>query len=58
MIKENSIKNETELIALATTQAENGLISLKNFVVNTSQKVYREWIAKAWAMAEAEQVVQ
>ena len=58
MIKENSIKYETQLIALAATQAENGLIFLKNFAVNTSQKVYREWIAKAWAMAEAEQVDQ
>ena len=31
---------------------------LKNFVASTPQKVYRELIAKTWAMAEAEQVVQ
>ena len=31
---------------------------LKNFFANTPQKVCRELIAKTWAMAEAEQVVQ
>ena len=32
MIKENSIKNETELLAFGATQAENGLISLKTLL--------------------------
>ena len=58
IIKDKSIKNETELLALAGTRAENDLMSLKNFVANTLQKVYRELIAKTWAMAEAKQVVQ
>ena len=58
IIKDKSIKNETELLALAATQAENGLMFSKNFVANTPQKVYRELIAKTGAMTEAEQVVQ
>ena len=58
IIKDKSIKNEDELLALAATQTENGQMSLKNFVANTPQKVYRDLIAKTWAMAEAEQVVQ
>lgn len=58
IIRDKSIKNETELLASAAAQAENGLISLKKIVANTSQKVYSELIAKTLAMAEAEQVVQ
>ena len=58
IIRDKSIKNETELLASAAAQAENGLMSLKKIVANTSQKVYSELIAKTLAMAEAEQVVQ
>ena len=58
MIKDKFIKNEIELLALAATQAENGLMLLKNVVANTPRKNYRELIAKACAMAEDEQVVQ
>ena len=35
IIKDKSIKNETEVLAVAVTQAESCLMSLKNFVVNT-----------------------
>ena len=39
IIKDKTIKNETELIALAATQTKNGRMSLENFVANTPQKV-------------------
>ena len=58
IIRDKSIKNETELLVLAAAQAENGLMSLKKIVANTPQKVYSELITKTLAMAEAEQVVQ
>ena len=58
IIKDKTIKNEIELLALAATQAENGLMSLKNFVFNTPQKVYRELIAKSSAITEFEEFVQ
>ena len=54
IIKDKTIKNETELLALAATQAENGLMSLKKFVANTPQKFYWELIAKSLAMAKTE----
>ena len=40
IVRDKSIKNETELLALAAAQAENGLMSLKKVVANTPQKVY------------------
>ena len=58
IIKDESIKNESKLLALEATKTENDLMSLKDFVTNIPQKVYRKLIAKTWAMTEAEQVVQ
>ena len=43
IIKDKTIKNETELIALAATQTKNGRMSLENFVANTPQKVCNSW---------------
>ena len=34
IIKDNFIKNKSELLALGTTKAKNGLISSKDFVAN------------------------
>ena len=58
IIKGQFIKNETELLVWAARKGENGLMSQKNFAANNPQKVYWGLIAKTWAMAGAEQVVQ
>ena len=50
ILKDKSIKNKTELLALAAIETENGLMPLKNFVANAPQKVYPELIAKTWVM--------
>ena len=58
VIKDKLIRDETQLLALANTQAKDGLMSLKNFIANTPQRAYCELISKTWAMSEAEQVIQ
>lgn len=58
IIKAKNIKTETELLALASTQADNGLNSLKDFIANTPERVYRELLTKTWKMAGAENVLK
>ena len=45
IIKDKSYKNKTELVALAATETENGLMPLKNFVANAPQnrKFTQSW---------------
>jgi len=53
VIKYRNIKNETELLALAAEQAEDGDSDLKTFVANTPERIYRELISKTWKLENA-----
>ena len=55
IIKSKNIKTETELFALASVQAEEGLIDSKVFIANTTAHAYNELIAKTWKLAGAVQ---
>lgn len=50
--KFRNISNETEFLALAVSQAENGDNDLKTFE-NTPERVYRELISKTWKLENA-----
>ena len=58
IIQQKDIQNETELLALASEQADDGLYDLKSFVANTPERVYRELITKTWKMNSASQELQ
>ena len=58
IVKEKGIKSDTQLLALAQTQAEEGMNELKSFIANTPERVYKELISKAWKLVRAPALVK
>ena len=53
IIQQRNIQTETDLLALASEQAEDGLDELKAFIAETPERVYSELISKTWKMSKA-----
>ena len=58
LIQSRGIKTDTDLLALGNELSKNGCNSLKAFIANTPERVYRELISKAWKFAEAPQQLE
>lgn len=58
VIQNKNIQTDTELLALAACQAEEGLYELKHFIANTPESVYRELISKTWKFVTAKEVLK
>lgn len=58
IIKRKNIKNETDFLALASIQSEEGLNDLKIFIANNPERVYKELISKTWKLEEAQNKVK
>ena len=58
IIKSKNIKNETDLLSLASIQSEEGLNDLKVFIANNPERVYRELISKTWKLEQAQNKIK
>ena len=58
IIKSENIKNETDLLSLATIQSEEGLNDLKVFIANNRERVCRELISKTWKLEQAQNKIK
>ena len=54
-IKQKNLKNDTELLAPAETQSQDGFTDLKAFIAKTPKPIYKELISKTWKLAAAPQ---
>ena len=58
IIKSKNIKNETDLLSLATIQSEERLNDSKVFIANNPERVYKELISKTWKLERAQNKTQ
>lgn len=57
IIRVKGIKDDTQLLALAQDNFDEGHTSLMEFISNTSEKKYRELITKVWKAKDAKKQV-
>ena len=52
IIKSQGIRGETELLALASERADDGLDDLKTFIADTPERFYWQLISQTWKLEE------
>ena len=57
IIKSKSIKNETDLLSLASIESTEGLNDIKVFTANNPERVYRELTSKTWNLKQAQKKI-
>ena len=58
IVRAKGIKDDTSLLALAEENFEQGHTALMEFVANSTEKKYKELIAKVWKIADARGTLQ